>query len=93
VQRQDRALAIASAVGAAALALAWAVAEAARTRTAVAARRHTIAAHERVVQELVAAKWAFEAGQPERGLQIVTNALDQAQDAVWRMRRRCSSGR
>ena len=90
MQRQDQAIAIASAVGAAALGLAWGVViGAGRSRTAaVAAQQHydAVAAHERMVQDLVAAKWAIEAGQLEYGLQILTNALDRAQDAVSRMR-------
>ena len=89
VQRQGRAIAIASAVCAAALGLVWAVTEAERNKLAVVAQRHhdTVVVHERVVQDLVAAKWAIEAGHPERGLEIVTNALTEAQDAVSQLRR------
>jgi hypothetical protein len=95
VQRQARGIAVGSALCAAALALAWVVVtEAERTRTALAAQRHhdTVVAHERVVQDLIAAKWAIEAGQSERGLEIVTNALNQAQDVVWQMRQREQTG-
>jgi hypothetical protein len=89
VQRQGRATAIASALCATALGLAWAVTEAERNKLAVVAQRHhdAVVVHERVVQDLVAAKWAIEAGHPERGLQIVTNALTEAQDAVSQLRR------
>jgi len=73
----------------AALGLAWAVTEAERNKLAVVAQRHhdAVVVHGRVVQDLVAAKWAIEAGHPERGLEIVTNALTEAQDVVSQLRR------
>jgi hypothetical protein len=82
-------VAIASAVCAAALGLAWAVTEAERHKLAVVAQRQhdAVVVHERVVQDLVAAKWAIEAGHSERGLEIVTNALTEAQDVVSQLRR------
>jgi hypothetical protein len=88
VQRQGRVIAIASALCAAALGLAWAVTEVERNKLAVVAQRHdAVVVHERLVQDLVAAKWALEAGHPERGLEIVTNALSEAQDVVSQLRR------
>jgi hypothetical protein len=88
VQRQGRAVAIASAVCAAALGLAWAVTEVERNKLVVAQRQHdAVMIQERVVQDLVAAKWAIEAGHPERGLEIVRHALTEAQDAVSLLRR------
>jgi Flp pilus assembly pilin Flp len=63
--------------------------EAERNRLMAAAQRHRDAVdfNDRVLQELAAAKWALEAGSPERGLAIVTNTLDEAQDMVSRMLR------
>ena len=87
MQRQGRAIAIASGFCAAALGLAWAVTEAERNKLADERHHDAVVVHERVVQELVAAKWAIEAGQPERGLEIVTNALHEAQGVVSRMTR------
>jgi UDP-N-acetylmuramyl tripeptide synthase len=87
VQRQGRAIALASALCAAALGLAWVVTEAERNKLADQRHHDAVVVHERVVQELVAAKWAIEAGHPERGLEIVTNALTEAQDAVSQLRR------
>lgn len=90
MQLRRRAIAIASALCAAALGLAWVVVtEGERSRLAVAAQRHrdAVVVHERVVQELVAAKWAIEAGHPQRGLEIVTNTLYEAQDLVLGMMR------
>jgi hypothetical protein len=89
VQRQGRAIAIASAVcAAAAVGLAWAVTEVERNRLAAVAQRHhdAVVVQERMVQDLVAAKWAIEAGHPERGLEIVTTALTEAQDVVTQLR-------
>jgi hypothetical protein len=88
VKRQGRAIALASALCAAALGLAWVVTEAERNKAVAAQRQHdAVVVHERVVQDLIAAKWAIEAGQPERGLEIVTNTLTAAQDVVSQMRR------
>ena len=94
VQRQGRAIAIASAVCAAAVGLAWAVTEVERNRLAAVTQRHhdAVVVQERMVQDLVAAKWAIEAGHPERGLEIVTNALTEAQDAVSQLRRDKQTG-
>jgi hypothetical protein len=88
VQR-GRAIAIASAVSAAALGLAWAVTEVERNKLAAVTQRHheAVVVQERMVQDLVAAKWAIEAGHPERGLEIVRNALAEAQDVVTQLRR------
>jgi hypothetical protein len=63
--------------------------EAERNRLMAAAQRHRDAVdfNDRVVQELAAAKWALEAGYPERGLDIVTNTLGAAQDMVSQMLR------
>ena len=86
VQRQGRAIAIA--VCAAAVGLAWAVTEVERNRLATVAQRHhdAVVVQERMVQDLVAAKWAIEAGHPERGLEIVRTALTEAQDVVIQLR-------
>jgi len=88
VQRQGRAIAIASAVCAAAVGLAWAVTEVERNRLAAVAQRHhdAVVVQERMVQDLVAAKWAIEAGHPERGLEIVRTVLTEAQDVVAQLR-------
>jgi hypothetical protein len=72
------------------LGLVWvAFTEAERHKLAAVSQRHhhAVVVHERVVQDLVAAKWAIEAGYSDCGLEIVTNALTEAQDALWRMRR------
>jgi hypothetical protein len=63
--------------------------EAERNRLMAAAQRHRDAVdfNDRVVQELAAAKWALEASHSERGLDIVTNTLDAAQDMVSQMLR------
>jgi hypothetical protein len=63
--------------------------EAERNRLMAAAQRHRDAVdfNDRVVQELAAAKWALEAGRPERALDIVVNTLDAAQDMVSQMLR------
>ena len=63
------------------------VTEAERNKLADQRHHDAVVVHERVVQELVAAKWAIEAGHPERGLEIVTNTLYEAQDMVSRMMR------
>ena len=67
--------------------LRWSEAE--RNRLMATAQRHRDAVefNDRVVQELAAAKWALEAGRLERGLDIVTNTLDAAQDMVSQMLR------
>ena len=93
MQRQGRTIAIASAVCAAALGLAWAVTEVERSKHTIVAQRHdAVVVHERVVQDLVAAKWAIESGQAQRGLEIVKNALTEAQDVVSQLRRDEQSG-
>jgi hypothetical protein len=63
--------------------------EADRNRLISAAQRHrdAVGFNDEVVQELAAAKWAFEAGHPDRGLDIVTNTLDAAQSLVSQMLR------
>lgn len=63
--------------------------EAERNRLIAAAQRHrdAVDVNDRVVQELAAAKWALEAGHPERGLDILMNTLDAAQDMVSQMLR------
>lgn len=63
--------------------------EAERNRLMAVAQRHRDAVdfNDRVLQELAAAKWALEAGHPERGLDIVANTLDAAQDMVSQMLR------
>lgn len=55
-----------------------------RTRLQAAALRHRDAAElqDRIVQELAAAKWAFEAGRNERGLELLTGTLESAQRMV-----------
>lgn len=63
--------------------------EAERNRLMAAAQRHRDAVefNDRVVQELAAAKWALEAGNPDRGLDVVANTLNAAQDMVSQMLR------
>jgi hypothetical protein len=63
--------------------------EAERNRLMSAAQRQRDAVdfNDRVVQELAAAKWALEAGHPDRGLDIVVNTLNAAQDMVSHMLR------
>jgi hypothetical protein len=60
-----------------------------RTRLQATARRQQDAAElqDRIVQELAAAKWAFEGGRTERGLEILTGTLDAAQRLVSQMLR------
>ncbi len=38
--------------------------------------------HDSVVQSLAVAKWAFEAGESDRGLELLTGAIDRAERAV-----------
>jgi len=68
--------------------LAWAVTEVERNRLAAVAQRHhdAVVVQERMVQDLVAAKWAIETGHAERGLEIVRTALTEAQDVVIQLR-------
>ena len=68
--------------------LAWAVTEVERNRLAAVAHRHhdAVVVQERMVQDLVAAKWAIETGHAERGLEIVRTALTEAQDVVIQLR-------
>ncbi len=63
--------------------------EAERDRLMAVAQRHRDAVdfNDRVVQELAAAKWALEAGHSERGLDILMNTLDAAQNMVSQMLR------
>jgi hypothetical protein len=63
--------------------------EAERNQLLAAAQRHRDAVdfNDRVVQELAAAKWAFESSRPERGVDIVTDTLTAAQDMVSQMLR------
>ena len=63
--------------------------EAERNRLMAAAQRHRDAVdfNDRVVQELAAAKWALEAGDSERGLDIVMKSLVAAQHMVSQMLR------
>ena len=58
--------------------------EAERIRLRAAAQRHrdAVELQDGVLQELAAAKWALEAGRPDRGLEIVANTLDTAQNLV-----------
>jgi hypothetical protein len=63
--------------------------EAERNRLMAAAQRHRDAVefNDRIVQELAAAKWALEAGRPERGLDILRNTVNAAEDMVSQMLR------
>ncbi len=63
--------------------------EAERNRLMAAAQRHRDALefNDRIVQELAAAKWALEAGRPERGLDILRNTVNAAEDMVSQMLR------
>ena len=63
--------------------------EAEQDRLMAVAQRHRDAVdfNDRVVQELAAAKWALEAGHSERGLDILMNTLDAAQNMVSQMLR------
>jgi hypothetical protein len=58
--------------------------EAARFRLEAAAQRHRDAAeiNDSIVQRVAAAKWALEAGRPERALEIVTETVEIAQQLV-----------
>ena len=58
--------------------------ERARRRLEAVAQRHQDAVefNDSVVQGLSAAKWALEAGRDDRGLEIVTQTLDVAQELV-----------
>jgi hypothetical protein len=63
--------------------------EAERNRLMAASQRHRDAVefNDRIVQELSAAKWALEAGRPERGLDILRNTVNAAEDMVSQMLR------
>ena len=58
--------------------------EAERHRLEAVAQRHRDAVefNDSVVQGLSAAKWALEAGREERGLKIITETLDAAQELI-----------
>ena len=58
--------------------------EAARHRLEAAAQRHRDAAeiNDSIVQRVAAAKWALEAGRPERALDIITDTIEIAQELV-----------
>ena len=55
-----------------------------RRRLEAVAQRHrdAVEINDSVVQGLSAAKWALESGRDDRGLQIVTETLDAAQELV-----------
>ena len=65
-----------------------------RRRLEAIAQRHRDAVefNDGVLQELAAAKWALEAGHPDRGLEIVTRSLIAAEDIVSDMLREVDTG-
>ena len=65
-----------------------------RRRLEAIAQRHRDAVefNDGVLQELAAAKWALEAGHPDRGLEIVTRSLIAAEDIVSEMLREVDTG-
>ncbi len=67
--------------------------DAERDRLRATAQRHhdAVEFQDGVVQELAAAKWAFEVNQPQRGLEILTHTLIAAQDIVSQMLRDADS--
>jgi glucose-6-phosphate-specific signal transduction histidine kinase len=69
-------------------------AEQERHDLAVAAQRQREAAelNDTIVQGLAAAKWSLEAGQHDRGLQIVSDTLETAQAHVSRLLRAADAG-
>ena len=58
--------------------------EAALRRLEAAAQRHRDAAeiNDSIVQRVAAAKWALEAGRPERALDIIADTIEIAQELV-----------
>jgi hypothetical protein len=69
-------------------------AEADRSRLERAAllHREAIEINDSLIQQMTAAKWAFEAGQTESGMRILTGALSHAQQLVSRLIRRAGMG-
>jgi hypothetical protein len=65
-----------------------------RRRLEAAAQRHrdAVGFNDSVVQGLSAAKWALEAGRDDRGLEIVTQTLDVAQELVSELLRDADMG-
>jgi K+-sensing histidine kinase KdpD len=65
-----------------------------RRRLEAVAQRHRDAVefNDSVVQGLSAAKWSLEAGRADRGLEIVTQTLDAAQDLVSELLRDADMG-
>ncbi|GAB2696501.1 hypothetical protein [Thalassiella azotivora] len=60
----------------------------------VAAERHrdAVEINDTVVQGMAAAKWALEAGQHERGLQLLSDTITQAQQLVSELLREADMG-
>ena len=67
-------------------------AEARRVSVAAARTREAVELNDSVVQGLAAAKWALEAGRHERGLEIVTETMEQAQSMVSQLLRDAEIG-
>lgn len=65
-----------------------------RRRLEAAARRHrdAVELNDSVVQRLSAAKWALESGRPDRGLEIVTQTLSEAEQLVTELLRDADMG-
>ena len=65
-----------------------------RRRLEAIAQRHRDAVefNDGVLQEFAAAKWALEAGHPDRGLEILTRSLSAAEDIVSEMLRDVDTG-
>lgn len=69
-------------------------AEEARSQAQVAAMLHreAIEINDTLIQQLAAAKWAFEAGRTEAGLDALTDAVRHAQELVSGLIRRADMG-
>lgn len=65
-----------------------------RRRFEAAARRHRDAVefNDSVIQRLSAAKWALESGRQDRGLEIVTRTLSEAEQVVTELLRDADMG-
>lgn len=65
-----------------------------RRRLEAAARRHrdAVELNDSVVQRLSAAKWALESGRPDRGLEIITQTLSEAEQLVTELLRDADMG-
>lgn len=66
--------------------------ELSRAETAALLHRQAIEINDSLIQQLTAAKWAFEAGRKEAGLEALSTAMGEAQSLVSDLIRRADMG-